>query len=125
MWQDFTDAGTTSDWKSPRLGLHATGIALTNLSRALYADRYNGLVTRGQPDLNPNVSSQEPADRPMTVDITDCGDSTHWLKYRADNGQLADNTPGGRRLINAVVKVQPDGSWKVAEYAVHEVGSCV
>ncbi|KAA2246002.1 hypothetical protein F0L68_40915, partial [Solihabitans fulvus] len=42
MWQDFVAAGTTSDWQTPRRGQHATGIALTNMSRSLYADHYNG-----------------------------------------------------------------------------------
>jgi hypothetical protein len=123
MWQDFVAAGTTSDWQSPKLGQYATGIALTNLSRGLYADHYNGLVTKGEPVLNPSVSSVDPPSDPKKVIVTDCGDSTHWLKYRADNGQLAD-TPGGRRLINAIVEKQADGSWKVSDFGVHDLGTC-
>lgn len=123
MWQDFVSAGTTSDWQSPKLGQYATGIALTNLSRGLYADHYNGLVTKGEPVLNPSVSSVDPPNDPKKIIIGDCGDSTHWLKYRADNGQLAD-TPGGRRLINAFVEKQADGSWKVTDFGVHDVGTC-
>ncbi|GLY71367.1 hypothetical protein Atai01_79860 [Amycolatopsis taiwanensis] len=124
MWQDFVSAGITSDWQSPKLGQYATGIALTNLSRSLYADHYNGLVTKGEPVLNPSVSSVDPPDDPTKIIIADCGDSTHWLKYRADNGQLADNEPGGHQLINAIVQKQVDGSWKVSDYGVHDVGSC-
>lgn len=123
MWHDFVVAGTTSDWQSASLGQYATGIALTNLSRGLYADHYNGLVTKGEPVLSPSVSSADPATDPKKIIITDCGDSTHWLKYRADNGQL-DDTPGGRRLINAIVEKQADGSWKVTDFGVHDVGSC-
>lgn len=123
MWQDFVAAGRTSDWQSAALGRYATGIALTNLSRGLYADHYNGLVTRGEPVLSPSVSSVDPPDNPAKIIMTDCGDSTHWLKYRADNGQLAD-TPGGRRLINAIVEKQSDGSWKVSDFGVHDVGTC-
>lgn len=123
MWQDFVAAGAMSDWQSPKLGQYATGIALTNLSRGLYADHYNGLVTKGEPALNPNVSSVDPPNDPKKITITDCGDSTHWLKYRADNGQLAD-TPGGRRLINAIVEKQADGSWRVTDFGVHDVGTC-
>lgn len=123
MWQDFVAAGTTSDWQSPKLGRYATGVALTNLSRGLYADHYNGLVTKGEPILNPSVSSAEPANDPKKIIVTDCGDSTRWLKYRADNGQLAD-TPGGRRLINAIVEKQADGSWKVSDFGVHDLGTC-
>jgi hypothetical protein len=124
MWKDFVVAGRTSDWQSSSLGKHATGLALQSLSRGLYSDHYKGLVTKGEPILNPSVSSAEPADAPTKVMVTDCGDSTNWLKYRKDNGELADNEPGGRQLINAIVLKQSDGSWKVSEYGVHEVGSC-
>jgi hypothetical protein len=124
MWRDFVAAGITSDWRSPTLGQYATGVALTNLSRGLYADHYNGLVTKGEPVLNPSVFSVDPPQDPTTVVITDCGDSTHWLKYRANNGHLADDKPGGRSLINAIVDKQSDGSWKVSDYGVHEIGTC-
>lgn len=124
MWEDFVVAGTTSDWQSPELGRHATGVALTNLSRGLYADSANGLVTRGEPVLSPEVSSVEPASAPVRVIVTDCGDSTNWLKYREEDDSLATQGPGGRRLINAVVERQSDGSWKVSDYGVQELGSC-
>ncbi|HWO67481.1 MAG TPA: hypothetical protein VNO31_46355 [Umezawaea sp.] len=124
MWQDFVEAGRTSDWQSSKLGQHATGIALTNLSRGLYADHYNGLVTKGEPVLNPSVSSTAPAPDPNKVIVADCGDSTNWLKYRADNGQLSDTEPGGRQMINAIVEKQADGSWKVSDFGVHDVGTC-
>ncbi|HYS38906.1 MAG TPA: hypothetical protein VEO01_25105 [Pseudonocardiaceae bacterium] len=124
MWADFAAAGTTSDWRSPRLSQHATAYALSTMSRGLYADHYNGLVSRGAPVLHPNVSSVDPPANPTKVIIADCGDDTHWLKYRANNGQLADNTPGGHRLINAVVQKQPDGSWKVTDFGVHDEGTC-
>ena len=124
MWDDFVVAGTTSDWQSPDLGRHATGVALTNLSRGLYADSANGLVTRGEPVLSPEVSSVEPAGAPVRVVVTDCGDSTNWLKYREEDDSVATEGPGGRRLINAVVERQSDGSWKVSDYGVQELGSC-
>lgn len=124
MWQDFVAAGSTSDWQSPELGRHATGIALQNMSRGLYADHQNGVVTKGAPVLQPEVSSVEPATDPTKVVITDCGDSTNFLKYSKGTGQRVDDEPGGRQLINAIVELQSDGSWKVSDYGVHEVGSC-
>lgn len=124
MWRDFADAATTSDWRSPTLAHNATGDALSVLSRTMYADHYNGLVSRGQPVNNPRVSSVEPAEAPTTVMISDCGDDSHWLKYRADNGQLADDTPGGQRAITAEVKLAQDGTWKVTRFAVEAVGTC-
>lgn len=124
MWADFVAAGRSSDWKSERLGHHATGIALTNMSRALYADKKNGLITKGSPELSPEVSSAEPSDDPTKVIVTDCGDSSTWLKYRKKDGKRASDSGGGRHRINAVVEKQSDGSWKVSDYGVHEVGSC-
>jgi hypothetical protein len=124
MWDDFATAGTSSDWQSAELAKHATGIALNKLSQSLYGDNYRGLVTKGAPLLNPTVSTAEPQEDPKKILITDCGDSTNWLKYRKDNGALADDKPGGRHLINAVVEKQADGSWKVSDYGVHDVGSC-
>ncbi|WP_228122614.1 hypothetical protein [Saccharothrix syringae] len=124
MWQDFAVAGVTSDWQSATLGRHATGTALTNLTRGLYGDHYNGLVTKGEATHDAEVVSAEPEDNPTKIVVADCSDSTKALKYRADDGQLADSTPGGRRLINGQVEQQGDKSWKVTDFAVHEVGTC-
>ncbi|MFD0204020.1 MULTISPECIES: hypothetical protein [Saccharothrix] len=124
MWREFAVAGTTSDWQSAALGKYATGVALTNLTRGLYADHYNKLVTKGEATHDAKVASAEPADNPTKIIVTDCSDSTKALKYRADNGQLADDTPGGRRLINGQVELQGDKSWKVTDFAVREVGTC-
>lgn len=124
MWSDFVAAGATSDWRSPALGQHATGVALTNLSRGLYADSANGLVTRGEPGLSPSVTSVEPAGDPSRVMITDCGDSSGSLKYRRSDGSPVSQGGGGRRLINAVVQRQSDLSWKVSDFGVQALGSC-
>lgn len=124
MWEDVAAVATTSDWQSPKLADHATGDALSVLSRQMYADHYNGLVTRGKPVNNPVVQSVEPPDVPTTVLIRDCSDGSNWLKYRADNGQLADDEPGGKHLINAEVKLAVDGSWRVTRFAVEGTGTC-
>ncbi|MFD4252504.1 hypothetical protein ACFWQL_22440 [Amycolatopsis thermoflava] len=124
MWSDMAEAAITSDWQSPKLAQNATAEALSKMSRGLYADRYNGLITKGKPENNPQVESVEPADNPTVVNIVDCGDDSSWLKYRIDNGQPADDGPGGRRHINAMVKKAVDGSWKVTDFAIQDVGTC-
>ena len=124
MWDGFATAGITSDPNSQLLGQYATVSALERLKQSLRSDEGKGLISRGKPVLQPVVSAAEPADDPTRVMITDCGDSTNWLKYRKDNGLLADDVPGGRRLIKAAVEKQSDGTWKVSDYGVHEVGSC-
>ncbi|WP_436500361.1 hypothetical protein [Actinokineospora sp. HUAS TT18] len=123
MWSDVADAATTSNWQSPRLTDHATGTALTVITDSLRKDKERGVVTKGRPTHNPRVPSQDATgDRDM-VRVEDCGDSTNWLKYRSDTGQLADNRPGGRRAITAEL-VRAEGAWKVREFAVQEVGTC-
>ncbi|WP_223006833.1 hypothetical protein [Streptomyces roseirectus] len=123
MWRDVAEAAKTSDWRSPILSRHATGDALSVISRSMYADHRNGLVAKGAPKTYPKAISADPSAGPTTVMISDCGDSTNWLKYRKDTGELADDTPGGRRAITAEVK-KAAGGWKVARFAVEAVGSC-
>ncbi len=124
MWDAYVEASRTADWRSPYLSRFATGTALATLTQGLHSASDKGLVARGEPVLRPSVSSVEPQDRPSKAIVTDCGDSTGWTQQRVDNGALADDEPGGRRRINAVVEKQVDGSWKVAAVGVHEVGSC-
>jgi hypothetical protein len=124
MWQDFVSAAATSDWQSPKLGRYATGVALSTLSRGLYADHYNGLISKGSPTHNVAVTSAGPASDPTKVVVADCSDSTKALKYHAGNDQPANDGPGGRRQINATVQKQADGSWKVTDFGVQAVGTC-
>jgi hypothetical protein len=124
MWSDMADAAVTSNWQSSKLALNATADALSRISRGLYADHYNGLVTKGKPINHPTVESVEPAAAPTTVNIVDCGDDSPWLKYRVDTGQRADDGPSGRRHIDAKVKKAVDGSWKVVDFAIQDVGTC-
>ncbi|UOX88396.1 hypothetical protein MUY14_43080 [Amycolatopsis sp. FBCC-B4732] len=120
----MADAAVTSDWRSPKLASNATADALSRISRGLYADHYNGLVTKGRPVNHPTVESVEPAAAPTTVNVADCRDDSQWLKYRADTGQQADDGPSGRRHIEAKVKKAVDGSWKVVDFAIQDVGTC-
>lgn len=124
MWQDFVSAASTSDWQSATLGRYATGVALSTLSRGLYADHYNGLISKGSPTHDVTVTSATPASEPIKVMVSDCSDSTKALKYRADDGRPANDGPGGRQQINATVQKQADGSWKVTDFGVQAVGTC-
>jgi len=124
MWEDMAVAAETSNWQDPRLVQHATSVALTNITRGLYGDKANGLVTKGRPKNAPQVSSVEPPSAPTKVIIADCGDDSQWQHYRLDNGQPANDGPNGRRQINAVVEKQQDGAWRVTDFGIHEVGSC-
>ena len=123
LWQEMATAGQTSNWQSPALAQYAIGDALGVVNRSLYTDHLNGVVTKGAPKINPQVTSVDPQDQPTTVMISDCGDDSEWVKYKQD-GQPLNDTPGGRRSITAEVKQQADGSWKVTRFAVEGVGTC-
>jgi hypothetical protein len=122
MWRQMAKAGETADWQSPELAKYATGDALGVVNRSLYTDHLNGVVSKGAPANKPQVSKMDPADNPTTVTISDCSDSSNWLKYK--NGQLLNDTPGGRRSITAEVKKQQDSTWRVTRFAVEGVGTC-
>ncbi|GHE44033.1 hypothetical protein GCM10018785_12020 [Streptomyces longispororuber] len=124
MWRDMAEAARSSDWRAPRLARYATGEALKAITRGMYADHRNGLVTKGEPENSPKITKVTPAADPTAAMISDCGDSSRWLKYRKSNGEVADDKPGGRQAITAEVKKQADGRWKVTRFAVWEVGSC-
>jgi hypothetical protein len=124
MWDTMAGAARTSDWRSPALSNFATGEALGTISRGLYSDHQNGLVTKGTPKNDPQVAAMTPDDAPSRITISDCGDSTNWLKYDADTGARANDGPGGRRSITAVVNRRDDGRWLVSDFAVWAVGTC-
>ncbi len=124
MWRDVAAVAATSDWRSPRLAEHATGDALSVLSRQLYADHYNGLISKGAPSNSPLAQSVDSQYEPKTVVISDCSDASTWLKYRADTGKPADDEPGGKHRIHAEVTLAVDGSWRVTRFAVDGTGSC-
>jgi hypothetical protein len=123
MWSDFTTAGHTSDWQSPLLSQHATAYALQVLEKSLYTDHQNGVITKGAPVDRPRVKSVSPATDPTVVLISDCGDSSQTRKYVEKTDQPT-GSPGGRQAITAEVRKQPDGSWKVDQFAVEGVGTC-
>ncbi len=124
MWNDMVTAARTSNWQDPRLGRHATKDALRVITGSLYADHANGVITKGKPTYNPEVTSVKPKNDPTTVMISDCGNDSQWLKYRKKNNEPVDDAPGGRRQITAEVKLQDDGEWRVTRFAVQGVGTC-
>lgn len=123
MWQDMAMAARTSDAESPLLGRYAAGKALDMLVSSLAADRREGVVARGGIVLTPRVSKVSLEQRPPTVEITDCGDDSDWLKYKQGTNELKNNVPGGRHAMGATV-AQVGAGWKVVTFYAQEVGSC-
>jgi hypothetical protein len=123
MWEDMVAAAETADYQSPRLPEHASGNALSQLVRGLYANQEHGIVAKGDPVTQPKATSADPADAPTAVEITDCFDDSNWLNYVEATGALQDDVPGGKRATTATVS-RVDGAWKVTELSVGAVGTC-
>jgi hypothetical protein len=122
MWADLVTAATTSDYQSPLLAQHASGNALTIFVQGLARDQLADIVTKGQPVLDPRVTSLTPAVDPTHATIADCFDDTHWVEYKVTRG-LAKNSPGGRRATTAVL-AKKDGVWKVTQITIGKTGTC-
>jgi hypothetical protein len=122
MWADLVLAARTSNYQSKLLPQHATGDALSLLVQGLATDRALGIVTKGQPMLQPRVSSLTPAANPTKASITDCFDNTRWIEYKT-NGKLQKNAPGGRRSTTADL-VRTGSTWKVTELTIRATGTC-
>ena len=122
MWADLVTAARTSDYQSPLLSQHASGNALTIFVQGLARDQLAGIVTKGQPVLDPRVTSLTPSVDPTHATVADCFDDTHWVEYKVTGG-LANNAPGGRRATTADL-VMKDGVWKVTQITIGETGTC-
>lgn len=121
MWEAFAHAAKTSNQSDPQLSQYASEAALDSITSSLSKDRNAGLVTKGPLSVDPRVTAARPKTMPSEVDVVDCLDATHWLKYKRSGG-LADKTPGGRHKVTAVVK--DVGGWKVTSFAARSAGSC-
>lgn len=123
MWADMASAAETSDHESSLLGRHASGEALVQIKRSLYADKKAGLVTKGRPVLSPRVQTVTSNGGLARATVIDCADDSHWLKYVAATGALQDDEPGGKHAVTAQV-VGASGSWVVVRFLVRPVGTC-
>jgi hypothetical protein len=122
MWADLVSAARTSDFQSTALSQHATGQALTLFVQGLARDQLHGIVTRGEPEFHPVVTSLSPDRDPTAATVADCFDDTHWVEYKTSGG-LAKNAPGGRRSTTAQL-VKASGTWKVDRLTIMKTGTC-
>ncbi|WP_239338562.1 hypothetical protein [Frankia sp. CiP3] len=122
MWADWVAVAETSDYQNPRLTAHVSGEALSLIYKAVYANKRDGLVTRGTPTFSPWVSALTPTDDPNRATVVDCADDGGWLHYRLD-GRLEDQIPGGRHHVQALA-VETSGTWKIDVLVIDKVGSC-
>jgi hypothetical protein len=122
MWAAFVAAGKIPDPDAPEIRKYASDQALRLIVNALYTDQQQKKVIRGEVTVDPQVTALSPADKPVTVTISDCVNSEKWLVYKASGG-LADDTPSGKHQTTATVKRTAEG-WKVSSFILKEAGTC-
>jgi hypothetical protein len=123
MWSDYVDASATNDYQSPLLADHATGNALATLVHGIYSDKLNGVMTKGTPTNTIASETTYLASTPPQVKIVACGDDSTWLTYSVSTGKVDELAPAGRHHIEALI-VDQNGTWKVAQLAVQQAGTC-
>ena len=122
MWQAFTTASRTADYQYPSLDRYAAGAALTLLTRGLYQNYREGIVTRGTPSHSVAVTMAKTSLGTPEAKVTDCSDTSGSGTYYKSGKPAAGGSPG-RQAIYA--QVQPfDGTWKVTSLVVEKTGSC-
>lgn len=126
MWQAFVTASHTADYQSPALAHYAAGAALSLLTHSLYTNYKDGIVTRGEPSLNPSVTIPAASGGIQQADVTDCTNPSTWANY-TKSGKLVSGQPHGRRKVIArLQQFSPVESpqWKVTYLNVGLAGTC-
>ena len=124
MWAAYAKAGLTANPNEPDLALYASADALKVLTSGLAAVHDAGQVIRGDLVTNPSVKDPGASPDPTRIDLVDCLDSSRFLIYVAATGALADDKPGGRRAVTAIVDDVGGNHWKVTSFAARAVGTC-
>ncbi|MFF7250475.1 hypothetical protein ACFZBU_42170 [Embleya sp. NPDC008237] len=119
LWSAAVKAAATSDHQSQELRKYASYEGLAYFVGTILTNSQKGLVVKGEPKLAPHTT-QVSDDK---VTIADCLDDSRWLKYRASDGQLEDNVPGGHHRTEAVVTKSSIG-WRVSKITVEGTGTC-
>jgi hypothetical protein len=124
MVNDWVSAGRTANYQDPILGQYASGSALEELTKALLAEQQKHAVTKGDP-LVTNISYGEmtPTNNPTQIVINSCFSDASWLEYKASDGSLYNNAPGGRHKTQ-VLAMNEDGTWKIDQLEIGSVGTC-
>jgi len=119
MMGDWQVAATTADDQSPTLAHHMTGQAFALVVGDISKDKRSGVVVKGQVHISPAIEQVSATD----AVVTDCADSTGWLKYSATAGVVAPGQVGGKHHVLAHVAAA-DGTWRVDKLDVYPIGSC-
>lgn len=124
MWVDIVKVQETMDDQDPTLTSHLTGGALTYFHQAIFLDKQNGYVAKGEPKLlRPAVKEVIGSGKSTKVLIEDCVDDSAFNLYTTDGTMVKGGQPNGRHQIQALVD-ESSGTPKVSAFAFSAAGTC-
>jgi hypothetical protein len=107
-------ASAKADVSGGDVDKYAADPLLSEIRNNLYFKRQQGLVTKGAPKWNVEVTKVNVATRPFTVTLEDCFDGTGWQTVFKDSGKSAA-VPGQAKkyLVRAEAVQYDDGRWLI------------
>lgn len=124
MVNDWVSASLSANYKDPVLGQYASGDALLTLTKLLKSEHDKGAVSKGSPVVTGLSFGQVvPQNDPSEIVINSCLSDEAWLEYKATDGSLYNNVPGGKHRTQVLAKDE-NGVWKIDQLAINVVGTC-
>ncbi|WP_157435799.1 hypothetical protein [Actinospica robiniae] len=124
MVNDWVSAARTANYKDPRLGQYASGDALVLITKALLTEQSKGAVSKGSPTVaDVSFGEMVPSTNPTEIVINSCFSDAAWLEYKATDGSLYNDVPGGKHRTQVLAEVK-NGTWKIDQLALNGVGTC-
>ncbi|WP_194896879.1 hypothetical protein [Catenulispora pinisilvae] len=124
MWADVVKVQATMNDRDLTLTDHLTGGALTYFHQAIYLNKQNGYVAKGEPKLlHPTATEITGSGDSAKVLVEDCMDDTSYNLYTADSTLVTGGQPNGRHKTQALVETT-GGVLKVSAFALSAAGTC-
>jgi len=107
----------------PELQRYAVDKALGGVRDVARAYQENGIVSRGEPVLAPEVTAVELEGEPSAV-ITDCVDVTNWQPVFESTGESAAAPGQLNRQVSETQAIFYDDRWVMRETTIYRDRSC-
>jgi hypothetical protein len=127
MWASMVEiytSGTLDEANGTDLQKYAADKALAGIrASAVYYQNQN-LVLKGEPVLDPNVTSIDLSANPPTAQITSCVDSTHFLPVDKNTGKPAKLASNVFRHVENSTAIEDSGTWLITQSVIQQDQAC-
>lgn len=113
--------GTMKDSGIEKVGTDKA-YAKVQATRIYYVD--NGFVMTGAPGLSPKVSRVDMAATPPSATITDCIDSTNYIKVEKKSGKPVETLDKNRRHVATYTALKIGGAWQIRDFDISRDQLC-